>query len=86
MEVKVHLFLSSGQLHAPAALLAVKQPPVSTAWEAGWAPEPFCTFWTGEKCVATVGIEPRFLGHQAHNMPAKLSSLFGAQRGHTLNL
>jgi len=27
----------SGQLHAPAALLPEKEPPVPTGWEAGWA-------------------------------------------------
>jgi hypothetical protein len=30
----------SSQLHAPAALLPGKEPPVPTGWEAGWAPEP----------------------------------------------
>jgi hypothetical protein len=32
----------SGQLHAPAALLAGKEAVASIGKEAGWAPMPFC--------------------------------------------
>jgi hypothetical protein len=35
----------SGQLHAPAALPPGKETPVSTGYEAEWAPEPFWTRW-----------------------------------------
>jgi hypothetical protein len=42
----------SGQLHAPAALSTGNQPPVSTAQEAGWVPEPVWTLWRREKSFA----------------------------------
>jgi len=52
----------SGQLHAPAALLPVKEPMVLIVEEAGWAPEPFWTRWWREKFSASTGsqtLEPR---------------------------
>jgi hypothetical protein len=38
----------SGQLHAPAALPPGKEPPVPTAYEAGWVPEAVWTMWRTE--------------------------------------
>jgi hypothetical protein len=38
-----------GQLHAQAALLPGKEPPVPMGLEAGWTPEPVWTTWRGEK-------------------------------------
>jgi hypothetical protein len=48
----------SGQLHAPAALLPEKQPPVPNLLEAGSAPEPV---WRRENIWPILGLEPRFL-------------------------
>jgi hypothetical protein len=39
----------NGQLHAPAALPAGKEPLVPIGQEAGWAPEPVWTRWWREK-------------------------------------
>jgi len=39
----------SGQIYATVASLPGKEPTVSIAQEAGWAPEPVCTRWRGEK-------------------------------------
>jgi len=39
----------SGQLHAPAALLSGKKPPVPIEQEAGWAPQPAWKRWRREK-------------------------------------
>jgi hypothetical protein len=36
---------TSGQPHAPAALIPEKEPPVPTRQEAGWAPKPVRTLW-----------------------------------------
>jgi hypothetical protein len=44
----------SDHLRAPAALPLVKEPPVLTGLEAGWAPESVWTQWT-----PLPGIEPR---------------------------
>jgi hypothetical protein len=38
----------SGQLHAPAALLPGKMPPVPIEWEVGWIPEPVWSTWSRE--------------------------------------
>jgi hypothetical protein len=35
----------SGRFHYPTTLLQGKEPPVSTAKEVVWAPEPVCRFW-----------------------------------------
>jgi len=45
----------SGQLHAPAALLPEKEPPVSIVREAEWAPEPVRKRWWREKFPAPAG-------------------------------
>jgi hypothetical protein len=46
----------SGQHHAPAALYPrVKDPPVPTVQEAGWAPEPVWTHRIEKKSSASVG-------------------------------
>jgi hypothetical protein len=42
----------SGQLHVPAALPPGKEPPVSTGYEAGWAPGMVRTLWNGERNLA----------------------------------
>jgi hypothetical protein len=45
----------SGQLHASAALLPEKEPPVPIEWEAGWAPDPVSTLWSRKKWLASAG-------------------------------
>jgi hypothetical protein len=42
----------SGQLHAPAALPAGKEPLVPTGYEDGWASEPFWKRWCRKKFPA----------------------------------
>jgi hypothetical protein len=42
----------SGQFHAPGALSAEKEPPVSIEHDALWAPEPVETLWRREKSCA----------------------------------
>jgi hypothetical protein len=46
----------SGQLQASAALLPGKETPVTTGWDAGWAPVPFWTQCRGEKFPGAAGI------------------------------
>jgi hypothetical protein len=43
------------QLHAPAALHVEKEPPASSGYEAGWAPEPVWTRQRTEKFLAPGG-------------------------------
>jgi hypothetical protein len=38
----------SGQLHASAALLPGKEPPIPSGYEVGWTPEPVWTTWRRE--------------------------------------
>jgi hypothetical protein len=49
----------SGKHYAPAALLPGKNL-VAISWEAGWDPEPVCTFWR-KKSLASAGIRTREL-------------------------
>jgi hypothetical protein len=42
---------ASGLLHAPAASLSGKDPPVPIGKEAGWASEPVWTLWSTEKSL-----------------------------------
>jgi hypothetical protein len=58
----------SGHLHAPAALLPGKEPPVPIGQEAGWAPELVWTIW--RKLLTLPGLElPPF------SRPARSQSL-----------
>jgi hypothetical protein len=43
---------ASGQLHALAALPPVKDRPVPTGQEAGWAPNPVWSLWRREQTLA----------------------------------
>jgi hypothetical protein len=45
----------SDQLHAPAALLLGKEPPVPIVWEAGWAPKSIWMLWRREICLTPAG-------------------------------
>jgi hypothetical protein len=56
----------SGQVHVPAALSRVKQPPVPTVYETGWA-----GLDVMEKTLLSLtGIEPRFLDRPALSLVA----------------
>jgi hypothetical protein len=57
----------SGQLHAPAALLRGKEPPVPICW----APQPVWTTWRRENFWPLPGLELRPLG-----LPARSQSLY----------
>jgi hypothetical protein len=45
----------SGQLHAPAALLPGKEPPVPIGKKNGWVPNLVWTLWSTEKSLAPAG-------------------------------
>ena len=49
----------SSQLHAPAALVLGKQPPVTIEQKVRWTPESVLTFWRREKPLALARIEPQ---------------------------
>jgi hypothetical protein len=48
----------SAQLHAPAALPPVKQPPVPITFEAGWAPQLVWALWRKEKSCFCRELKP----------------------------
>jgi hypothetical protein len=53
----------SGQLHTPAALPPEEELPAPIGYEAGWAPEPVWTLWSGEKSLTlaenrTTAVQP----------------------------
>ena len=67
--------LTSSQLHAPAALPLVKEPPTSS--EVRYAPQPVWTF-QGDILLALPGIEPRFLARPPSSLvtiPTQLTRL-----------
>jgi hypothetical protein len=49
--------VSSGQLHAPAALLPRNEPRVAIGLETGaaWVPEPVWTLWSREESLVLTG-------------------------------
>jgi hypothetical protein len=76
----------SGQLHAPAALPPGKKPLVPIGYEAGWAPEPFRTWWW-IKFPAPQGIEPETPDRRSRSLiaiPTEISRLL-SKDGHTFS-
>jgi hypothetical protein len=51
----------NGQLHAPAALLPGKEPPVPIGWETGRASEPVWTRWWRKTFAAPAGTQTPIL-------------------------
>jgi hypothetical protein len=68
----------SGQPHAPVALLARKEPPVPTGYDAGWASEPVRKIWKENKNLLSLsGIEPRYLSCQLYGPTFSSTIYFG---------
>jgi hypothetical protein len=59
-----------GELHAPTAIFLV---PIVI--KAGWAPQLVWKLQRGYKCLAKVGIKPRFLSCPAHGLVTILTAL-----------
>jgi hypothetical protein len=62
----------NGQLNAPAALSAEKEP---RGQEAGWALEPIWIMWGKETFLSLMAIEPRFLVRISRSLAAILTEL-----------
>jgi len=70
--VQLHAFLTAalnaGELHGLSVLPPRKGPPVLTAKETRWDPEPISTFRRREIIYFLPEMEPRFLGRPARGL------------------